>query len=133
MSEVIAIKVLKPVGLQQKDSQYSLFPFNVVAAQRGTSILQFYPQLPALSAFGMQIWVFGWPWEGIDLLNMWLWLLRYVSWDRFPDWSPFNLMIAEQAEEVCNVGREGKKLPIFLVVYTHTRLTGDAPVSKVKI
>lgn len=70
MSEVIANKVLKPVGLQQKDSQYSLFHFNVVAAERGTPILPFCPHVHALNAFGMQIWVFGGPWEGTDLLNM---------------------------------------------------------------
>lgn len=42
-------------------------------------------------------------------------------------------MIAEKAEGACDEGREGKKPPLFLVVYTHTRLTDDATISKVNI
>lgn len=115
---------------KKKDSQHFLFPFNMVAAERGTPILPFWPQQHAPSVFAMQIWVFEWLWEEQEEIH---WLdkcfLHYVSWDRFPDWSPSDLRIAKKVEGVCDVGRQGKKPPLFLVVYTRTRLTDDAAIS----
>lgn len=42
-------------------------------------------------------------------------------------------MIAVVAGGVCNEGRERKKPPVFLVVYTHASLTDDANIAKVNI
>lgn len=73
---------------KKKDSQHILFPFNTVAAERGTPILPFCPQQHAPSVFAMQIWVFEWPWEeqgGIDWLDMYGFCIMYLGIDSLID------------------------------------------------